>query len=183
MIEVLVSAVFLSVALLGYAASAVRHQVAAAELSERGVEFLTIERFIERMRADTDWAGLYGRLRPLSVETTGDATLSNLGADTSLAAQLPTAYYADFTVPSRLGTVRILVQVPSTTVAGVPALRENTSAPKYGLPRDLNGDGVIDGSSRNADYAVLPVVVHLRWTHTGRDAQEIVVPTWLRSTE
>lgn len=183
MIEVLVSTIFLSIALLGYAASAVRHQIASTDLAERGVALLTLERFVERMRADTDWTGLYGRLRPLSVETAGDATLSNLGVDTSLAAQAPTAYYADFTTPSRLGTVRILVQVPSTTVAGVPALRENTSAPKYGLPADLNGDGAIDGNSRNADYVVLPVVVHLRWTHTGRDAQEVVVPTWLRSTE
>jgi hypothetical protein len=181
MIEVLVAAVFLSVALLGYAASAVRHQIATVDQSERGIALLTAERFVERMRADTDWSGLYGRLSAFTVESTGDTTLSNLGIDTSLVARTPTSYYADFTVPARLGTVKILVQVPSTTVSGVAALRENVSAPKYGLPADLNGDGVIDGASRNLDYAALPVVVHLRWSHGARDPQEVVVATWLRN--
>jgi prepilin-type N-terminal cleavage/methylation domain-containing protein len=180
LIEVLVSAVFLSVALLGYAASAVKHQIASVQQSERGIALLTAERFIERMRSDTDWTGLYGRLRPFTVETTGDAALANLGVDTSLAAQAPTAYYGDFTVPTRLGTVTILVQTPSITDAGVAALRENVNAPKYGLPGDLNADGVIDGNSRNGDYRALPVVVHLRWRHGGNDPQEVVVATWLR---
>jgi hypothetical protein len=183
MVEVLASSAVLSVALLGYAGVAVRHQKTGIDIAERGVAMLTLERFVERMRADTDWAGLYGRLRPSSSETAGDATLSNLGIDTTLAAHAPTSYYADFVAPTRLGTVEILVQTPSTTAAGLAALRENTAAPKYGLPADLNGDGVVDGNSRNADYLALPVVVHLRWTHAGTDPQEVVLATCLRSSE
>jgi len=183
LVEVAASAAVVSVALLGYAASAVGHEKAAVELSEKGVALLTLERFVERMRADTDFAGLYGRLRPLSAETATDAALTNLGADASLAGSVPTAYYGDFDVPARLGDVRILVQVPQGTAGGMAALRENLAAPKYGLPADLNGDGVIDGNSRNADYLALPVVVHLRWTHAGRAPQEIVLAAWLRSTE
>jgi type II secretory pathway pseudopilin PulG len=183
LVEVAASGAVLSIALLGYAASAVGHQKAAVDLSEKGVALLTLERFVERMRADTDFTGLYGRLRPLSAETATDAALTNLGADVSLAGSAPTAYYADFDAPARLGDVTILAQVPQTTVGGLAALRENASAPRYGLPADLNGDGVIDGNSRNADYMALPVVVHLRWTHAGRAPQEVVLATWLRSTE
>ncbi len=180
LIELLVSATVIAVALLAHAASVVRHQRLSADGDERGTALLTAERFIERMRADTDWAGLYTRLRPLSVESTGDTTLSRLGPDLSLRTRAPTDYYADFSTPTRLGTVTVLVQVPSSTVSGVTALRENVSAPRYGLPADLNGDGSIDGNSRNSDYHALPVVVHLRWVHPGRDPQEVVVPAWLR---
>src|SRR5262249_41640837 len=147
---------------------------------ERGVAILTLERFVERLRADTDWAGLYARLRPLSSESAGDAGLTFFGPDLSLATHAPTTYYADFDVPARLGTVTVLVQVPSTTVSGVAGLRENEVAPRYGLPMDLNGDGSTDSATHDADTRVLPVVVHLRWQHKGRQANEIVVATCLR---
>jgi type II secretory pathway pseudopilin PulG len=33
-----------------------------------------------------------------------------------------------------------------------------------GLPRDLNGDGALDGDDHSGDYQLLPVSVRLRWT-------------------
>jgi prepilin-type N-terminal cleavage/methylation domain-containing protein len=69
MVEVLVAGVVLSIALLGYAVAAVGHHRSGAAAAERGVALLTLERFVERMRADTDWTGLYARLRPLSSES------------------------------------------------------------------------------------------------------------------
>ena len=106
--------------------------------------------------------------------------LTRLGPDLTLATQNPTTYYADFTTPARLGTVTVLVQVPQTTVSGVAALRETANAPRYGLPGDLNFDAVIDANARDTNRNVLPVVVRLRWQRTGRAAQEVVVPAWLR---
>lgn len=100
--------------------------------------------------------------------------------DRSLPTRPVTDYYPDLGVPASLGTVTFLVQVPSAVIGGVPALRENIVAPRYGLPRDLNGDGVIDSNSRNQDYTALPVVVRLRWVRPGEQPHEVVLGTWLR---
>jgi len=43
-------------------------------------------------------------------------------------------------------------------------LRENVDDPLFGLPRDLNGDSIIDGADHTGDYLVLPVQVRVRWT-------------------
>jgi hypothetical protein len=169
-----------SIVLLGHAASVVHHAKYTANSEERGVALRTLARFVERLRADPDWAGLYARLRPLSSESAADANLSRLGPDLSLTTYAPTTYYGDFTTPSRLGTVTVLVQVPSTRVSGVDALRETANAPRYGLPADLDGDGAIDAAAHDGDRLVLPVVVRLRWQHAGRAADEVVVATTLR---
>jgi len=134
----------------------------------------------DTFRADPDWVGLYARLRPLSRESAGDATLSRQCIDTTLATQAAATYYPDFGVPAVLGTVTFLVQVPVKTDAGVAALREDEVAPRYGLPHDLNGDGVIDGNARDADYRALPIVVRLRWQRVGKPASEVILATWLR---
>ena len=135
---------------------------------------------LDELRADPDWVGLYARLRPLSRESAGDATLSRQCIDTTLATQAAATYYPDFGVPEVLGTVTFLVQVPVKTVAGVAALREDEVAPRYGLPHDLNGDGVIDGNARDADYRALPIVVRLRWQRVGMPTSEVILATWLR---
>lgn len=180
LIEVIASMVVLAAGLLTYASSVLQQHKCATDAEERGVAVLTLERFVERLRADTDWAGLYSRLRPRSSESASDTTLKSLGRDLSLTTYAPSVYYADFDVPASLGTVTVLVQVPSTTVSGVAGLRENTSAPRYGLPMDLNGDGATDAAAHDTDCAVLPVVVRLRWQRKGRAADEVVVATTLR---
>lgn len=42
-------------------------------------------------------------------------------------------------------------------------LREDVVAPEFGLPRDLNADGVIDGADHSDDYLILPVRVVVEW--------------------
>jgi len=42
-------------------------------------------------------------------------------------------------------------------------LREDAVVADLGMPRDLNGDGVVDAASHAADYCVLPVRVEIRW--------------------
>lgn len=170
----------LSVALLGHASTVLFHRDASKDVGERAVALMTLQRFVERLREDSDWPGLYGRLREFSVESAGDAGLSHGGSDPALAAREPSDYYADFDAPSSLGTVTVLVQVPVTTVGAETGLFETASAPRYGLPADLNGDGLIRGASRTIDYHALPVVARLRWQRAGRDAREIVLSTWLR---
>ena len=180
LIEALIGSTILVISILGFAASTLGSHDLSRRVEERGIALQTLGRFVERIRADPDWAGLYARLRPLSQESAGDATLSRHCVDTTLATQAAATYYPDFDVPAVLGTVTFLVQVPVKTDAGVAALREDEVAPRYGLPHDLNGDGVIDGNSRDADYRALPIVVRLRWQRVGKPTSEVILATWLR---
>lgn len=43
------------------------------------------------------------------------------------------------------------------------ALLENVTVFELGMPRDLNGDGVVDTASHTLDYKLLPVLVRVRW--------------------
>ena len=42
-------------------------------------------------------------------------------------------------------------------------LREDVKDPALGMPRDLNGDGVIDSENHAKDYLVLPVRIRVEW--------------------
>lgn len=42
-------------------------------------------------------------------------------------------------------------------------LREDLDAPELGLPRDLDGDGAIDGADHRGDFRILPVLLELDW--------------------
>lgn len=54
------------------------------------------------------------------------------------------------------------------TPAGSPGvLRENLPDPRFGTPRDLNGDGNVDALDHALDYRVLPVVVRVDWRGAG----------------
>src|SRR5262249_53200209 len=152
LVEVLVASIVLVVAILGHASSVVTAHTLNQSTEERGLAMQTLGAFVERLRSDPDWAGFYARARPLSSESTTGTPSARLDTDLSLTTYSASTYYSDFVPPTSLGTVTFLVQVPSSTVGGVTALRENMSATRYGLPFDLNGDGVIDGNSRNTDY-------------------------------
>lgn len=180
LIEVLASMIVLAVGLLAYASTVLQSHRTSEAAEQRGVAVLTLGRFVERLRADTDWAGLYGRLRPLSAESGADLGLNFLGPDLSLPTHPPSAYCSDFDVPARLGTVTVLVQVPSSTVDGIVGLHENVNAPRYGLPMDLSGDGLTDDVAHDTDAVVLPAVVRLRWQHTGHAPDEVAVAVCLR---
>ncbi len=52
---------------------------------------------------------------------------------------------------------------PDIDVAGTPELRESLADPLLGMPRDLNGDLVVDDKDHAKDYILLPVLVRLRW--------------------
>jgi len=52
------------------------------------------------------------------------------------------------------------------------ALREDLVDPSFGMPRDLNGDGIVDAADHADDYILLPVRVRLEWT--GKSGQRFV---------
>jgi hypothetical protein len=180
LIDALFATIVLVVAALGGLSSVCASHQVNRSTEDYAVAAETLGRFVERLRADPDWVGQYARLCALSAESTGDVSLSRLDVDTKLPTYPASTYYADFTAPKSLGTATFLVQVPSTTIAGVPALRETAVAPRYALPYDLNGDGLMDDKSRIVDYAVLPMVVRIRWQHPPHAPDELVLPTWLK---
>ena len=57
-------------------------------------------------------------------------------------------------------------------------LRENLVDASLGMPRDLNGDGVIDAANHAGDYKLLPVLLRLRWK-VGGSARSLEVRTLL----
>jgi hypothetical protein len=51
--------------------------------------------------------------------------------------------------------------------AGAPTvLREDLVDARFGTPRDLNGDGLIDNANHAANYTLIPLVVRVRWRGT-----------------
>lgn len=55
------------------------------------------------------------------------------------------------------------VLFPTVIAGGVEWLREDVVDAAFGMPRDLNADGAIDGQNRAADYELLPVRVRVEW--------------------
>jgi type II secretory pathway pseudopilin PulG len=54
------------------------------------------------------------------------------------------------------GIIRFPVDTPGE-------LREDVVDHTLGMPRDLNGDGIINADSRSSDYVLLPVSIQLSW--------------------
>lgn len=48
-------------------------------------------------------------------------------------------------------------------------LYENTVNPDLGMPRDLNGDVLIDAGDHTDDHIILPVCIEIRWQGKGGD--------------
>ena len=61
------------------------------------------------------------------------------------------------------------IQVQQQQVFGLKAggnaweLREDCVDPSLGMPRDLNGDSMIDGADHARDYIVLPIKIRIEW--------------------
>jgi hypothetical protein len=61
-------------------------------------------------------------------------------------------------------------------------LREDVKNTALGMPRDLDGDGLIDDKPKDASYIHLPVIVEVRWEgRMGPQTTRLV--TWLTPTE
>jgi type II secretory pathway pseudopilin PulG len=58
---------------------------------------------------------------------------------------------------------------PEIEVPGGAALREDVENELLGMPRDLNGDNVVDALDHSSDYLALPLEVRVEWSgQTGR---------------
>jgi hypothetical protein len=176
LIEILVAATVVAISLLAHAATTLGGHRLTKSDEGRSIAIQATRQFLERMRSDEDWASLYTRMRVLEAQARAQ------GRDAVDGLLLPpTAYYADYIVPAGISSVGVLVTVPDSAPVGGGAnvLREDAALPEFGLPFDLNGDGVIDAASRNADYRALPVMVTFRYEVAGAPPVSLSVHTWL----
>ena len=60
------------------------------------------------------------------------------------------------------GEYEVTIQFPCAE--GSTILREDRVDPLLGMPRDLNGDGVIDAEDHADDYRILPVRIRVDWS-------------------
>jgi type II secretory pathway pseudopilin PulG len=183
LIEFLVAATLGAVGLMALVGSTLAEQRAARENVQRGVALAAAEEFQSLLQSDESWADLYSRLRTLR-----DQASQAGGTEPRLAdgrkAWTPQAYYSAYVSPPDLVDLRVLVDVPAAPLdidpSGPEFLREDVTAAAFGLPSDLNGDGVVDGAARDADYAVLPVVVFMRWNDLNGNSRELRMSAWVQ---
>ena len=183
LIEVMVAMVILAIALLGHVASTVAEDAMARDGQARSEALHAVRQFVERMRADEDWAGLRTWLQdaptlPLPAGAEPDWSDTAL-LDDGRTAYHPCVYYADLVLPTRAKSLRVLVEIPNV---GGDLREDDTTHPEFGLPADLNGDGdrldLID-----TDYRVLPVCVHATWLADGLGSRSMRITTWLGITQ
>jgi prepilin-type N-terminal cleavage/methylation domain-containing protein len=180
LIEVLIGTVVLVLALLGHMASTFAEYRMARTQETRSEVLHVARQFVERLRSDDDWEGLYARLRVMqNLAAKPDAGLTRL--EDGRGAFAPDLYYGDFVLPVWLDSLAVLVDVPFDPLSP-QNLREDLHQPRYGLPADLDGDGLIDATPHQQDYRALPVVITFRWQGAGDTPAQLRVSTWLRAS-
>lgn len=81
------------------------------------------------------------------------------GASFTIKGLSPTA--AD--VDGMVGEVVLPLVNIGSEVAPIWQVREDQGEELLGLPRDLNGDAIVNGADHRLDYTILPVLVRIRW--------------------
>ena len=178
LLEVLIGTVVIAIALMGHMASAFSEYRMSKGEQARSEALHVARQFVERMRSDDDWPGLYARLRALQLLADSPSTAGERLED-GRRAWSPSRYYPDFVLPEWLGSLVLLVDVPFDP-DNKTDFREDLLQPRYGMPADLDGNGTIDETSRLDDYLALPVVLTFRWRPNGETAHQMRLSTWLR---
>ena len=151
LVELLVAAITLSLLLLGFGRFMAVSMVTAGLDREAALAEEAARSQLEVLRAEdlTDVFARYNALPDDDAEGIGTAP----GKDFAVANLVAMTTDAD----GMAGEI-LLPETPP----GV--LREDQLDPLFGLPLDLNGDGLIDAADHAGDYAALPVVVRVEWT-------------------
>jgi len=148
-LEIMIAASVLAIALLGHTASIFSEHKLSESQRARSTALLAAEQFMERLRSDDDWVGLYGRLntlREIAILAGGGTAPDTLKsvptqpwfdqaavlsaydfAKTDHAylqdgrvVYAPQVYYSDFVRPSGLLSLHVLVDVPAAPLLSDP---------------------------------------------------------------
>jgi len=155
-----VSVVVVTIALAGFTASLRSSQAASETSQEMGLAQHAARTIVEQLQAETfvDVFALYNGVAGDDPEGAGTGPGSFFTVEgLNLLADDADGFAGEIVFP---------------TLDGAPGqLREDAELPVLGLPRDLDGDGAIDGFDHSADYQLLPVLVRVSWrSSTGQPA-------------
>lgn len=146
LLEVLIAGVFLTIGLGGFA-SAVAHALRLRESTrETGIAREAAQQLLERMYA-MDLGDVFA------------AYNADAGDDAKIAHAPGASFQVRGLAPASDGALNT---VSFPVVDG--ALREDVEDTELGMPRDLNGDGLLDGADHADDYRLLPVRIEIHWT-------------------
>lgn len=181
LVDVMVASTIMLIVVLGHVASTMAQHELARDERTRSSMLRTAGRFVERLRSDEDWAGLYARLR-LHQSQAASRGLQDARLTDGRPTYAPSTYITGFTAPPGF---TVLVDVPHApdVVTGDHVLREDVTDAELLLPSDLNGDGIISEQARDHDYEFLPLKTIFRWRAPDQErAQQLTVITWLRGS-
>jgi hypothetical protein len=153
MVEVMVAMSVLIVGLLAYTRTVASAALAARTTREATLATEAAWRVIETMRAQ-NFVQVFAMYDTTAADDPGGVVVSP-GANFAVPGLSAVAGDPDG-MPGE-------IVFPTMTVGGALQLREDVVNAKLGMPRDLNGDGVVDGLNHAANYQLLPVLVRVRW--------------------
>jgi hypothetical protein len=155
-LEVLFAMVVLTIGLAGYARTVATAMMAVRSSHEATLASEAGRQCVESLRAQTfkDVFRLY----------------NSTAADDPGPGPAPGNNFAVLGLEARTGDADGMpgeILFPTQSVAGVLQLREDLGNAKLDMPRDLNGDAVIDAADHAGNYEKLPVLVRVRWRGVG----------------
>lgn len=86
-----------------------------------------------------------------------------LGPGTAPGHRFPVEGLVSLDPDGMVGEIRLPLVNVGSNVAPLWQVREDVVDDVLGMPRDLNGDSVVDSNDHSIDYTILPVEVVLRW--------------------
>jgi hypothetical protein len=148
----MIAMVVMTVGLSGFASTVAMAMLAVRSSREVNLATEAARRMVETLRAQT-----FDQAFRLYNSTTGDDPGPGPAPGNNFAVAGLDARPGD--IDGMPGEIIF----PSLDVGGALELREDLNNPKLGMPRDLNGDDVVDAADHAGNYESLPVLVRIRW--------------------
>lgn len=160
LLELMIAIVLLLIGMLGFTQSLVSSVTTGATTRETSLATEAARRTLETLSSE-DFGQVFARYNADPTDDPGGAG-SAPGASFAVAGLQAAAGDPDG-LPG---------EILFPTLAGAPGvLREDAVNAALGVPRDLDGDGVVDALDHASDYRLLPVVVRVSWRGKAGDAQ------------
>lgn len=156
MLEMSVAVLIAMIAMAGMAHSVVAAMSVSGANRETALASAGLRQAMETLQGTEEFAEIFARFNSEPSDDPGGAGTAP-GANFVIAGLSSQVGDADGFV----GEIEFPVRSPAP---GTLILVEDIDDPALGMPRDLNGDGGIDGADHASDYTLLPVLVRARWS-------------------